>query len=410
MHQGSGLRYNRVMSEITREKINQAAAMMTASEIDVWITFVRETYGAEDPVVGLLVEGGLTWQSALLVSRTGRKNAVVGAYDADPLVESGDWDQVIGYHQSIKEPLLAALDALVPADIARPKLAVNFSESDDKADGLTHGMFRLLCRYLVGTRFAGGMVSAEPILRALRGRKTPSELARMAEAIVETDRLFWEIGEMARPGTSERAIYDQVHARIHDRKLGFAWDAAGDPIVNCGPESPIGHTMASDHRVLAPGHLLHVDLGVTKDGYSSDLQRCWYLGNTVPELLRRACDVVVGTIRAGFAALKPGVTGWEVDAAARAFLTSAGYPEYLHALGHQVGRMAHDGGGLLGPRWERYGQTPFFPVECGQVYTLELGVAVEGYGHFDLEEMVVVTETGCRWLSTPQTEVWCVVA
>ena len=396
------------MSEITREKLQQAAAIMADSGVDVWLTFVRETYGAEDPVVGFLVEGGLTWQSALLVSKTGRKIAVVGAYDGDPLLGSGDWDEVIGYHQSIRQPLLAALDALVPAEIARPTLAVNFSESDDKADGLTLGMYQLLCSYLVGTRFAEGFVSAEPILRALRGRKTPTELARMAAAIVETDRLFWEIGEMARPGVSERAIYDQIHARMHDRKLGFAWDAAGDPIVNCGPDSPIGHTMASDQRVLAPGHLLHVDLGVTKDGYSSDLQRCWYLGATVPEPLRRACDAVVGTIRAGFAALKPAVAGWEVDAAARAFLASAGYPEYMHALGHQVGRMAHDGGGLLGPRWERYGQTPYFPVEAGQVYTLELGVAVEGYGHFDLEEMVVVTETGCCWLSTTQTEVWCV--
>ena len=396
------------MSTITREKLNQAAAIVAASGVDLWLTFVRETYGAEDPVMGFLVEGGLTWQSALLISKTGRKIAVVGAYDADPLLGSGDWDEVIGYHQSIRQPLLAALDSLVPEEIARPTLAVNFSESDDKADGLTLGMYQLLCSYLVGTRFAEGFVSAEPILQALRGRKTPTELARMAAAIVETDRLFWEIGEMARPGVSEREIYDQVHTRMHDRKLGCAWDAAGDPIVNCGPDSPIGHTMASDQRVLAPGHLLHVDLGVTKDGYSSDLQRCWYLGPTVPEPLRRACDAVVGTIRAGFAALKPGVTGWEVDAAARAFLTSAGYPEYMHALGHQVGRMAHDGGGLLGPQWERYGQTPYFPVEAGQVYTLELGVAVEGYGHFDLEEMVVVTETGCRWLSTPQTEVWCV--
>lgn len=396
------------MSELTREKLGQAAAIVRESAVDVWLTFVRETYGAEDPVVGFLVEGGLTWQSALLVSKSGKRVAVVGAYDADPLLGSGDWDQVIGYHQSIKESLLAALNAVVPAEIARPKLAVNFSESDDKADGLTLGMYQLLCGYLIGTRFADGIVSAELILRALRGRKTPTELARMAAAIVETDRLFWEIGEMAGPGVSERAIYDQVHLRMHDRHLGFAWDAAGDPIVNCGPDSPLGHTMASEHRVLDPGHLLHVDLGVTKNGYSSDLQRCWYLGQTVPETLRRACDVVVGTILAGFAALKPGVMGWEVDAAARTCLTSAGYPECLGALGHQVGRMAHDGGGVLGPRWARYGQTPFYPVECGQVYTLELGVAVEGFGHFDLEEMVVVTETGCRWLSTPQTEVWCV--
>lgn len=396
------------MSEITREKLTQAASIVAASGVDVWLTFVRETHGAEDPVLGLLVEGGLTWQSALLVSKLGRKVALVGAYDADPLLASGDWDEVIGYHQSIKDALLTALETLIPPGVGQPKLALNYSESDDKADGLTHGMFRLLKGYLAGTRFADGLVPAESILRALRGRKTPTELARMEAAIVETDLLFGDIGRLARPGLSERAIHDQVHAWMRERNLGFAWDAAGDPIVNCGPYSPTGHALASTDRLLATGDLLHVDLGVTKDDYASDLQRCWVLNATVPDALRRRCDVVVGAIRAGFDVLKPGVAGWEVDAAARAFIIAAGDPEYLHALGHQVGRRAHDGGGLLGPRWERYGQTPYFPVEVGQVYTLELGAAVEGYGQVSLEEMVVVTETGCRWLSTPQTEIWCV--
>lgn len=396
------------MSEITREKLQQAAGIVAASDVDVWLTFVRETSGAGDPVMPFLVEGGLTWQSALLVSRSGRKVVVLGNYDADPLLASGDWDEVIGYVQGIRTPLLATIEKLVPANVVHPKLAVNFSESDDKADGLTHGMCRLLTGYLEGTRFAGGLVSAEPIVRALRGRKTPTELARIKEAIVETDRIFGEIGAMARPGVSERAIYDHVHSTIRARNLGFAWDPAGDPIVNCGPDSPIGHTMASEKYVLAPGHLLHVDLGVLKDGYASDLQRCWYLGGAVPDAMKRACDVVVGTIRAGFDALKPGAIGWEIDAAARAYLTKAGHLEYMHALGHQVGRMAHDGGGLLGPRWERYGRTPYFPVEAGQVYTLELGVAVEGIGSVSLEEMVVVTDRGARYLSTPQTEIWCV--
>jgi Xaa-Pro aminopeptidase len=81
-----------------------------------------------------------------------------------------------------------------------------------------------------------------------------------------------------------------------------------------------------------------------------------------------------------------------------------GYPEYMHALGHQVGRMAHDGGGLLAPRWERYGRTPFLPVEEGQVYTLELGVMVEGRGYLGLEEMVLVTPDGVEWLTARQLD------
>jgi Xaa-Pro dipeptidase len=89
-------------------------------------------------------------------------------------------------------------------------------------------------------------------------------------------------------------------------------------------------------------------------------------------------------------------------------ITKRGYPEYQHALGHQVGRSAHDGSTILGPRWERYQQTPYGVAEEGNVFTLELGVHLPGRGYIGLEEDVIVTATGCEYLSTPQTELWCI--
>ena len=99
--------------------------------------------------------------------------------------------------------------------------------------------------------------------------------------------------------------------------------------------------------------------------------------------------------------------GWRVDEAARRVVVEAGYAEYQHATGHHVGRSAHDGGGVLGPRWERYGRAPFAALEPGNVVTLELGIDdVDGRGYLGLEEMALVTRDGCRWLSTPQRELW----
>jgi Xaa-Pro aminopeptidase len=170
----------------------------------------------------------------------------------------------------------------------------------------------------------------------------------------------------------------------------------------------IGHGVPSEKLTLARGNILHLDFGVCQDDYCTDLQRVWYVpqpGETAPPAaVQRGFDAVVGAIRAAAAALAPGVEGWTVDAAARRSLVDAGFPEYDHATGHQVGRSAHDGAGVLGPRWERYGRTPFYEVEEGNVFTLELGIDnLDGRGYLGLEEMVLVTRDGCEWLSQPQT-------
>jgi Xaa-Pro dipeptidase len=394
---------------ITSEKLEQAAAIVAEAGIDVWLTFVRETADGGDPVLPLILDGGLTWQSALMVSKTGMRVAVVGNYDADPLKASGDWHEVVPYVQSIREPLIEALSRLIPDDTPTPRIAVNYSVNDPKADGLSHGMYLLLTEYLKGTRFEHSLVSAEPILIALRSRKTTSEMTCIRGAITETERLFEEVSRFARLGMSEREVYDFVQARMNERGLGYGWDKEGDPIVNSGPDSMAGHGVPSETIRIEPGHIFHIDLGVIKDGYSSDIQRCWYVphpGETgVPDDVQRSLDAVNGAISAGAAVLCPGVEGWQVDEAARNFIQAAGYPEYMHALGHQVGRVAHDGGAILGPRWERYGTTPMMKVERDHVYTLELGVFVEGRGYLGIEEMVRVTDTGVEWLSKRQEEI-----
>ena len=129
---------------------------------------------------------------------------------------------------------------------------------------------------------------------------------------------------------------------------------------------------------------------------------------TAPDDVRRAWDALWASVDAGVAALRPGVAGWEVDAAARESLIAAGYPEPMYALGHQLGRSAHDGGTVLAPRWDRYGAAPFGVVEDGNVFTLEYGTPVLGRGYIGLEEDVLVTAEGIEWLSTPQRQIWLI--
>lgn len=391
---------------LTNEKLQQAVEILNEKETDLWLTFVRETSQVSDPVLDLILGFDLTWQSALMVSRHGERTAIVGHFDIDNLRQVGGFDTVIGYHQSLHEPLLDVLERLDPQSIA-----INYSENDPAADGLTHGMFNVLLKHLDNTPYATRLTSAEDIIGAVRGRKTAGELDRIRGAISATEEIFSELGADLAPGQSERQLAEWVHQRVERMGLDFAWEAQYCPTLTAGPESAYGHAMPGDWKT-ARGHLLQIDFGVKKDGYVADLQRTWYFlekGETEPpDEVQRAFDAVRAAIEAGRAALIPGAVGWEVDAAGRNTIARLGYPEYQHALGHQMGRTAHDGSTILGPRWERYQQAPFGVVEEGNVFTLELGASVPGRGYIGLEEDVLVTAAGCEYLSTPQTEMWVV--
>ena len=96
------------------------------------------------------------------------------------------------------------------------------------------------------------------------------------------------------------------------------------------------------------------------------------------------------------------MTGEEVDRAARSVVTEAGYPEYVWngpPRGADRPRQGRDVGTSLGALWE----TPFYRLEAGQIYTIEPGLAVPGYGYIGIEEDILVTENGMEWLSDPQT-------
>jgi Xaa-Pro aminopeptidase len=198
-----------------------------------------------------------------------------------------------------------------------------------------------------------------------------------------------------------------MHAQIKAFGVQPAWDYDHCPTVNAGPESPLGHVGAGE-IVIKPGHLLHIDFGVEQVKYCSDIQRMAYFrvpGEIgPPDAVLRGFDTIVRSIQAAVAAMKPGMLGKEVDAIARRVVTQAGYPEFKHATGHHLGRLAHDGAGILGPEWERYGDTPNYPLEAGHVYTVEPSLVVPDYGIIGLEEDVLVTDSGAEFLGDPQIE------
>lgn len=384
------------------EKITQATEILEEKGIDIWMTYVRESSTVHDPCLDLILGTNCTWQSAFLLTRSGGRIAVVGSLDVPNIESKGLYGEVIGYVKSIREPLLEVLEREDPR-----RIGINYSQGSPLADGLTHGMFLHLVEMLDGTPYAERLVSAEEVHFALRGRKTKTELERIGRAVDLTLEMFRRISPEIGPGRSEVDIAALLVEEMKKEEVGPAWDPGHCPAVFTGPQSAGAHADPTTRRI-EPGHLVNIDFGVRIDGYCSDLQRTWYVPadgeRSVPSAVLNAFAVLIESIDIAAAALRPGVEGWAVDAAARDHIVSSGYDEYPHALGHQIGRLAHDGSGLLCPQWERYGALPFEKVESGQVYTIEPRITVSGHGIATVEEIVVVTDDGCRFLSDRQTD------
>jgi Xaa-Pro aminopeptidase len=392
-------------STLAPEKLDQAVEILGEQDVDLWLTLVRETLLTSDPCLDLVAPVYCAWQGAFLVSRTGERIAIVGRFDAASVEQLGAFE-VVGYDESIRPALREAIERLAPRSIA-----LNYSESDPAADGLTHGLWLVLQEALAGSPYADRLVSSEGVVNALRGRKSPDEVRRIRGAVEATEEIFERVTTELEPGRSELEIAALVHGEVAARGLCYAWGKDHCPAVNAGPEKEVGHSAPGELRTRR-GELLHMDFGVSSDDYCSDLQRVWYLlddgEEAPPEDVARTWRALWDSVDAGVAKLRPGAMGWEVDAAARESLVASGFPEPMYALGHQLGRTAHDGGTLLGPRWDRYGAAPLGRVEEGNVFTVEFGTAVPGRGYIGLEEDVLVTADGVEWLSTPQRELWLV--
>lgn len=388
------------------EKQKQAVDILNEKDIDMWMTFVRETGNFKDPMMDMIVGTGATWHSAFIITDNGDTTAVIGSLEEANMKTVGTFKFIVPYLKGIKDDLLKVLDTYKPK-----KIAVNFSRNSSLADGLSHGCYLELTELLKDTPYGDRLVSSEEIVSALRGRKSQVEVDLIKKAIVETLKIFDEVTDFIKVGKSEKDVADFVKGQVKQRGFEMAWDEEHCPAVFTGPDTAGAHSGPTDKKI-APGHVINMDFGIKYNGYCSDLQRTWYVlkeGETdAPEEVLRGFNVIRDSIQKAAKELKPGKLGWEIDDIARSYITSQGYGEYPHGLGHQVGRVAHDGGAMLGPRWERYGNIPYIPIEKGNVFTIEPRLTIEGYGIATMEEIVWVTDNGCEFMSTPQTEIYLI--
>lgn len=373
------------------EKLAQAQALLGEGEL--WLIAARETLERPEPGLELIAKADLTWDTFLLVTRDSA-TAIAGRFDAASIPQG--W-RVLSYDEDFAQPLRQEL-----ADLAPRRVLLDYAPDDPLLDGLSHGMYLKLRAVFPEQEFE----SASEFLARLRSVKTPTEQARIKAAVDRAEDHLEALSRVIQPGWSEAQAGEFLHGLIRQEGLEPAWGWTGCP--NFSFARMPSHAGPGE-KLLEPGQLIHTDYGVKLGGYCSDIQRIYYWprpGEGLPDELQRTFGVVWQAIEVAAQALKPGARGYQVDAAARAVIVEAGYPEYKYSTGHNLGRATHDGGTLLGPRWPRYGRAPEGQVSEGEVYTLELGVMLEGTGYVGLEEDVVVRASGVEWLSRRQNQVY----
>ena len=230
------------------------------------------------------------------------------------------------------------------------------------------------------------------MVTTLRAVKSPTELDAIRRSAQANDALFAELMKVFKPGMSELEMLRQFRMIEAQRGLSESFD----PILCAGVNAVECHHQP-DETVLQPESELLIDMGVLVDHYCSDMTRTVYFG-TPTERFKEIHNIVLEANQAVIAAVKPGMRGCDVDQIARNVIGKYGYGEYFdHGLGHSVGLEIHE--------MPAFGKTCETVLEPGMVLTDEPGIYIPGDVGVRIEDLLVITETGCEVLSHTPHEI-----
>ena len=229
---------------------------------------------------------------------------------------------------------------------------------------------------------------ASTVLAQLRMRKDSAEIAALTVAGEAIDRVHARMGEWLRVGRTEAQVGADVAAAIVEE----GHTSAAFVIVGSGPNGASPHHDVSA-RVLAPGDVVVVDIGgPTPEGYFSDCTRTYSLGDPADTDADLAYAVLQSAQNAAVAAVAPGVTAEEVDAAARVPITEAGFgQQFIHRTGHGIGLDVHEQPYIVAGN--------DLVLEPGMAFSIEPGIYFRGHWGARIEDIVVVTESGVTRLN-----------
>ena len=232
--------------------------------------------------------------------------------------------------------------------------------------------------------------SLDTAIGVFRRIKSESELHNIIKAQKIAEDAYLHILDFIKKGRTEKEI--QLELDFYMLKNG-AEALSFDTIVVSGVNSSMPHGVPSEKKI-EDGDFITMDFGAVVNGYHSDMTRTVAVGNVSEEQLN-VFNVVLEAQKASLDVIKAGVSCFDADKAARDVIEKAGYGAFFgHGTGHGVGIEIHELPNLS-PRSTMI-------LEKGDVVTVEPGIYLPGKFGVRTEDMVFVTENGCKNLTNAQ--------
>ncbi|HHU22828.1 MAG TPA: aminopeptidase P family protein [Clostridiales bacterium] len=228
------------------------------------------------------------------------------------------------------------------------------------------------------------LIPSQSILKRLRASKSRQELENIKAAQAIAERAFEDVLGIIKPGLTER----EVAAELTYRMLKYGGEGNSfDPIVVAGRKSSMPHGVPGD-EVIQKGDFVTMDFGCVKNGYCTDMTRTVAVGSACDDM-RRVYEVVLAAQEAGISAARAGVSGEEIDSAARKVIEEAGYGKYFgHGFGHSLGLEVHESPNAA-PGAKR-------EMPEGAVISAEPGIYIPGKFGVRIEDVLYLTERGAE--------------
>jgi Xaa-Pro aminopeptidase len=354
--------------EVIRGRVKKLRALMAEQDMEAFVLFVFERLNAENCHY---ISGFRGSSAALVIDGESETLITDGRYKTQAAQQS---PFALSVHMNV--PFAEVVAGFVAEKGYR---SVGF-----ESERVFHGVFESRLKP-VRTDWK----DASPLIPSLRRSKDAAEADAIRRAGAIARRAYDTVMEKVRIGMTEAELGSLL---LYEIKMGGGekgWPH-DDFIVVSGERGAMCHGRPT-RRAFARGDTVTVDYGVMVDGYVCDITRNFAVGEAQGRA-REIGQILIEAHRGAAAALRPGVSGKEVDAVAREIIGRAGYGEnFIHGLGHGLGLEVHEA-----PRLSYLSKDI---LKARDVVTVEPGIYIEGWGGLRVEDDYLVTETGAECLT-----------